>query len=104
MVRAHFSMDPSSYYVKPIHAKEAVMKLVVVVRGTLKSTDEKESMAVHNATIQMVGPMGRSMGNVSHRAYLNPQNRREFLAIDVWDNMEGPQKLLQDPALGAEFA
>lgn len=80
------------------------MKLVVVVRGKLKSTDEKESMSTHNATIQMVGPMGRSMGNVSHRAYLNPQNHREFLAIDVWDNADGPQKLLQDPALGAEFA
>jgi hypothetical protein len=77
---------------------------VVVVRGMLKATEEQESRATHNATIAMVGPMGRSMGNVSHRAYLNPQNRREFLAIDVWDNLDGPQKLLHDPTLGAEFA
>jgi len=80
------------------------MKYVVVVRGTLKAADEQQSRATHDATIKMVGPMGRTMGNVSHRAYLNPQNRREFMAIDVWDNMEGPQKLLQDPTLGSEFA
>jgi quinol monooxygenase YgiN len=80
------------------------MKYVVVVRGMLKANDEKQSQATHDATISMVGPMGRSMGNVSHRAYLNPQNRREFMAIDVWDNAESPQKLLQDPTLGAEFA
>ena len=80
------------------------MKFVVVVRGTLKSADENESKATHNATILKVGPMFRQKGNVSHRAYLNPQNRREFMAIDIWDNAEGFQELLQDPALGAEFA
>src|SRR5262245_43972365 len=80
------------------------MKYVVVVRGMLKAEDEKKSKATHDATINMVGPQGRSMGNVGHRAHLNLQNRREFLAIDVWDNLDGPQKLLQDPTLGAEFA
>ena len=80
------------------------MKYVVTVRGMLKAADEKQSQATHDATIDKIGPMGRSMGNVGHQAYLNPQNRREFLAVDTWDNMEGPQKLLADPALGAEFA
>lgn len=80
------------------------MKIIVSVRGMLKAADEKQSQATHDATIQKIGPMGKSMGNVGHRAYLNPQNRKEFMAIDVWDNMEGPQKLLGDPALGAEFA
>ena len=79
------------------------MKYIVVVRGMLKSADEKQSQATHDATVKMIGPQGRSMGNVSHVAYLNLQNRREFLAIDVWDNAEAPQKLLQDPALAAEF-
>jgi hypothetical protein len=26
------------------------------------------------------------------------------MAIDVWDNPDSPQKLFQDPTLGAEFA
>lgn len=80
------------------------MKYIVIVRGKLKSADEKQSQAVHDATIAKVGPLGKSMGNVGHRAYLNPQNRTEFLAMDTWDNLDGPQKLLADPALGAEFA
>jgi hypothetical protein len=70
----------------------------------LKAADEQQSMATHNATIAMVAPQGRAMGNESHQAYLNPRNRREFLAIDVWNNAEAPQQLFQDPALGAEFA
>ena len=80
------------------------MKYIVTVRAMLKAADEKQSQATHDATIDMIGPMGRSMGNVGHQVYLNPQNRREFMAIDTWDNLEGPQKLLNDPALGAEFA
>jgi hypothetical protein len=79
------------------------MNYIVVVRGTLRSADEKQSRKTHDATVAMIGPQGRSMGNIGHRAYLNPGNRREFLAIDTWDNLEGPQKLLQDPNLAAEF-
>jgi hypothetical protein len=79
------------------------MRYIVSVRGTLKAADEKQSQASHDGTIQKLGPTGRSMGNVGHRAYLNLQNRREFMAIDVWDNLEGPQKLFADPNLAAEF-
>jgi hypothetical protein len=80
------------------------MQYVVIVRGLLRATEERQARATHDATIALVGPMGRAQGNVGHRAYLNAQNRREFLAIDVWDNLESPQQLLRDPALGAEFA
>jgi quinol monooxygenase YgiN len=80
------------------------MKFIAVVRGTLKSTDEKQSQMTHDGTIDKVSPIGRSMGNIGHQAYLNTQNRREFLAIDTWDNIENMQKLFSDPNLAAEFA
>lgn len=80
------------------------MRYIVVVRGMLKSADEKASQAAHDATVQKVSPLGKSMGSTGHQAYLNSQNRREFLAIDFWDNMEGIQKLYSDPNLAAEFA
>jgi len=70
----------------------------------LKSADEKASQAAHDATVQKVSPLSKSMGSTGHQAYLNSQNRREFLAIDFWDNMEGIQKLYSDPNLAAEFA
>lgn len=59
---------------------------------------------VHDATVQKVSPLGRSMGSTAHQAYLNTQNRREFFAVDSWDNLEGIQKLYSDPNLAAEFA
>jgi quinol monooxygenase YgiN len=80
------------------------MKYIVIVRGKLKSADEKESQGVHDATIAMIGEGGRAMGNVGHRAHLNVQDRTEFLAVDTWDNLDSPQKLFADPTLQAEFA
>lgn len=79
------------------------MKYIAVVRGKLKNVDAKQSQAVHDATIAKVGPMGRSMGNIGHRAHLNTQNPHEFLAIDTWDNIENMQKLFSDPGLAEEF-
>ena len=79
------------------------MNYIVIVRGTLKSANEKQSRKTHDATVDMIEPKGRSMGNIGHKACLDSKNRRQFLAIDTWNNLEGPQKLLQDPALAAEF-
>ncbi len=79
------------------------MRYIAVVRGRLRAEDEQQSKSVHNATVDMVGPMGRSMGNVSHKAYLNAQDRRQFLAIDTWDNLENMQQLFNDPRLAEEF-
>lgn len=79
------------------------MSYIVVVRGTLKSGDERDSRKVHDATMEMLGQAGKEMGNTGHRAYLKAGERQEFLAIDTWSNLEGPQKLLANPDLAAEF-
>ncbi len=79
------------------------MRYVVVVRGKLKG-DPAEAGKVHNEIVSKVSPMGKSMGNTSHQPYLNVQNGKEFLAVDFWDNIEGIQKLYNDPNLGSEFA
>jgi len=79
------------------------MKYIVSVRGLLKG-DLHEAQKVHDETVAKVSPLGRSLGSVSHQAYLNTQNNKDFLAIDVWDNLEGIQKLYSDPNLAAEFA
>ena len=79
------------------------MKYIVVVRGKLKG-GAAEAGKAHDETISKVSPVGRSMGNTSHQAYLNVQDGEEFLAIDVWDNMKAIQKLYSDPNLASEFA
>ncbi len=80
------------------------MRYIVTVRGMLKTANEKESQMAHDATVQKVSPLGKSMGSTAHQAYLNTQNRKEFFAVDSWDNLEGIQKLYSDPNLAAEFA
>ena len=79
------------------------MKYIVVVRGTLKGTRE-QAQKVHDEIIAKMEPMSKSMGNVAHMPHLGLQDSKQFLSIDAWDNLEGIQKLYNDPALGAEFA
>ena len=79
------------------------MRYIVTVRGNLKGGSQ-EAHKAHVEIVAKVSPMGKSMGNTSHQAYLNFQNENEFFAIDYWDNLEGIQKLYSDPQLGEEFA
>lgn len=78
------------------------MQYVVTVRGRLKG-NLAEAQKVHDATISQVSPQSRSMGSTGHQTYLNPEDEKEFLAIDFWNNLEGIQKLYSDPNLAVEF-
>ena len=78
------------------------MKYIVTVRGNLKG-DRAQAEAVHNATIAQVSPQAKEMGSTGHQTFLNPENEKDFLAVDFWNNMEGIQKLYSDPNLAEEF-
>ncbi len=78
------------------------MRYIVTVRGMLKG-DAAQAQKGHDATVAMVSPQGKAMGNTSHQPYRNLQNPKEFLSIDVWNNLEAIQKLYSDPNLAAEF-
>ncbi len=93
---------PPSYDIESNNPREVNMKYIVTVRGMLKG-DEAQAQKVHDATVKQVSPLGKSMGSTGHQAYLNSKNRKEFFAIDFWDNLEGIQKLYSDPNLAAEF-
>jgi len=77
------------------------MKYITTVRGLLKDTDEKQAQTAHDAAVDKLSPVGRPLGSIGHQAYLNPQNRRLFLAVDTWNNLEGLQKFLSDPNTAA---
>ncbi len=79
------------------------MKYIVTVRGTLKR-DASQIQAVHDDIVKRISPQGRAMGNTAHQTFLNVENGGEFFAVDVWDNLEGIQKLYSDPNLAVEFA
>jgi quinol monooxygenase YgiN len=74
------------------------MKYIVTVRGKLKGAGSEADQAGHNATVDRLSPISKSLGALGHQAYLNPQNPGEFLAVDTWDSMEGLQKFMADAA------
>jgi hypothetical protein len=78
------------------------MQYVVTVRGSLKG-DRAQAQAVHDATIAKISPEGRELGSTAHQTFLNPENEKEFLAVDIWNNLEGIRKLYSDPNLAVEF-
>jgi hypothetical protein len=77
---------------------------ITVVRGQLKKADSlEEKQAAHDAINVPLQAFGKSLSAIGHRAYLNAENPKEFLGIDTWTTLEGPQRLFGDPKLAAEF-
>src|SRR5512141_1011437 len=79
------------------------MEYVTIVRAKLKGADAKAAQKAHDATVEQLSAKTRPMGATGHRAYLNPQNPMEFLAIDPWNNLEGLQKFMGDPQVAQAF-
>lgn len=77
------------------------MRYIVTVRGTLR--DGQTAQALHDEIVRAVSPTGRSLGSTAHTAYLNLQDRRQFLAVDQWASLEGLQKFMGDPAVPAQL-
>ena len=74
------------------------MRVITSVRGIMKETDEQRAKEVHNSIFGRLNPIGESLGNLGHQTYLNPENSREFLAVDTWPDMESLQKFMGHPA------
>jgi quinol monooxygenase YgiN len=70
------------------------MRVITTVRGTMKETNEQKAREVHNAIFGRLNSAGRELGALGHQTYLNPQNKREFLAVDTWPDMESLQKFM----------
>jgi len=47
--------------------------------------------------------MAQQAGDISHRAYLSPQDSRDFLGIDEWQSAEAVQAFSADPQIQAFF-
>lgn len=71
------------------------MNYVSIIRATLKGSPKEAQMA-HDAAFEQLSAMTRPLGAIGHKAHINPQNQKEFLAIDTWNNMDGLQKFLND--------
>lgn len=63
------------------------MRVVTVVRATMKAASPEEAQQTHDGAIitQENITQFRAAGNVAHRTFLNPANPREMLALDTWE-------------------
>ena len=82
-------------------------RVIGVVRGIVESREH--ARALNNQAIEGGINQSRKLGDLSHDVYfrLTPPGEPsslEFLAVDVWTNLEGPQQLYQDPAFVQIFS
>jgi|GEM_PF-5595038 hypothetical protein len=55
------------------------MGFIVTVRGTLRSADGQAARKAHDSAAAQVRTLGKTMGNLHHQPYLNPENPRELI-------------------------
>ena len=79
------------------------MTYITVVRGQLKSDNQQEARQVHDAILERLPTLGRPLGAIGHKAFLDPQNPRAFLAIDTWTNLEGLQQFMGNSDVAEAF-
>ncbi len=73
------------------------------VRAKLRDADPEAAKDAHNAIVARLRPKLEPMGGTGHMVFANPQDPREFLAMDRWESEEA-LAALRDPAVQAELA
>jgi quinol monooxygenase YgiN len=79
------------------------MSVIVTIRARLKA--EPESLqALHDQVTAATKEMAQAAGDISHKVFLNPQDRRDFLGIDEWQSAEAVQQFSSNPQIVEFFS
>jgi hypothetical protein len=76
---------------------------LVSVRGTFKGATWNANEAAHNQVAGGGQAAANSLGDYAHLAFLSQTDATAFQAVDLWDNLNGMNTFLTDPAVGAAF-
>ncbi|HKA12118.1 MAG TPA: antibiotic biosynthesis monooxygenase [Candidatus Dormibacteraeota bacterium] len=79
------------------------MAVTITIRARLKG-DPTSMQKVHDEVTGATKEMARQAGDISHRVFLDPQDQREFLGIDVWQTAEQAQAFSGDPRIQQFFS
>ncbi|HEX2645630.1 MAG TPA: antibiotic biosynthesis monooxygenase [Candidatus Dormibacteraeota bacterium] len=74
------------------------MAVTVTIRGRLKG-DAASIQKLHDQVTGATKEMARQAGDISHIVYLNPQDNRDFLGVDVWQSAEQLQAFASNPQI-----
>ena len=78
------------------------MAVTITIRARLKS-DAKTIQKIHDEVTGATKEMARQAGDISHIVYLNGQDHRDFLGIDVWQSPEPAQAFAGSPQIQEFF-
>jgi len=78
------------------------VKYTVTVRARLKK-DQAASKAFHDQVTGATRDAAKQAGDLTHRAFLDPQDPKAFLGIDEWSSLEGLQKFAGSPEITKFF-
>ena len=79
------------------------MAVTITIRARLKG-DPRSMQQVHDQVTGATKDMAKQAGDISHIAFLNPQDEREFLGIDTWQSAEQAQAFAGSPQIQEFFA
>ena len=79
------------------------MSYITTVRARLLDADPGAAMERHNGIVGRLRSRLEPMGGTSHMVFANPEDQREFLAIDRWETLEALQQAMGDPATQQEI-
>jgi len=74
------------------------MRVITSVRGIMKEKDPEKAKQAHNAIFGSLRSVGEELGSIGHQTYLNPEDPREFFAVDTWPDMDSLQGFMAHPA------
>jgi hypothetical protein len=100
-----FGHAPAWYGWGTIDSADAVSPhYFAVIRAHLKSADYAQNQQTHDAIAQGGETQATALGDLGHVVFLGLDDQREFLAVDLWSNTDGPVTLYTNPSFQAAFA
>ena len=78
------------------------MAVLVTVRARLRD-DPDAIRKIHDEVTSATKEMAMQAGDISHRVYLNPMDRRDFLGIDEWRSAEAVGAFSANPQIQEFF-
>jgi quinol monooxygenase YgiN len=76
----------------------------VVVRGRLAETELNAAQAAHDAVAGSSEDLAKAAGDLAHVVHTGLADPQEFLAIDIWDDLEALGEFYANPEFEAAFA
>jgi quinol monooxygenase YgiN len=76
--------------------------VLVTIKGRLRD-DPAAIKQIHDGVTAATKEMALQAGDISHRVYLNPQDRRDFLGIDEWESADAVQAFSANPQIQEFF-